>query len=243
MIDFPDQVEQSEATKKQNAALQEKFRIEAYPTLLLLDAKGRPYSEAEMVSEVDAHAEQLQELSKKRSARDEKFAAAKKLIEVEKAEALRDAISAMEINSMYLPEFYSAELAELKAADPEDTLGVAKMVKAGAALAEMDEDLTTFYEEQKWDAGIKRIDQYIETYKPTGTDLQEVLGNKLFFHEFNGDFKAAVAVTEEIMKIDPDSDLGKDAITIKQNFLDGIAEEEEKAKKAKEEAESKESKE
>ena len=40
-LDFPRAGQQSEAVKKQNAALAEKYNIEGYPTILFVDASGK----------------------------------------------------------------------------------------------------------------------------------------------------------------------------------------------------------
>jgi protein disulfide-isomerase len=41
LADFPDKKPQSDALKSANAALQKKYNIEGFPTLLLLDANGK----------------------------------------------------------------------------------------------------------------------------------------------------------------------------------------------------------
>jgi len=40
-VDFPNQKPQSDALKKSNEALQQKFKIESYPTIIVLDAAGK----------------------------------------------------------------------------------------------------------------------------------------------------------------------------------------------------------
>ncbi len=40
-VDFPNKKPQSEELKKANAALQEKFKIEAYPTIVVLNSEGK----------------------------------------------------------------------------------------------------------------------------------------------------------------------------------------------------------
>lgn len=40
-VDFPNQKPQSEALKKANEALQAKFKVDGYPTVILLDAEGK----------------------------------------------------------------------------------------------------------------------------------------------------------------------------------------------------------
>jgi len=44
-VDFPESKPQSDAVVKQNAALQDKYGVEGYPTFILLDSKGKQLSE------------------------------------------------------------------------------------------------------------------------------------------------------------------------------------------------------
>jgi len=44
-VDFPQQKKQTEELKKANAALQEKYKIDGYPTIIVLDAEGRKLGE------------------------------------------------------------------------------------------------------------------------------------------------------------------------------------------------------
>lgn len=44
-VDFPHKKQQSEQLKKANAALQEKYKIEGYPTIIVLDGEGKKVGE------------------------------------------------------------------------------------------------------------------------------------------------------------------------------------------------------
>jgi thioredoxin-related protein len=44
-VDFPQKKQQSEQLKKANAALQEKYKIEGYPTIIVLDGEGKKVGE------------------------------------------------------------------------------------------------------------------------------------------------------------------------------------------------------
>ena len=44
-VDFPRQKEQTDAQKKANQALQEKYKVEGYPTIVVLDAEGKKVGE------------------------------------------------------------------------------------------------------------------------------------------------------------------------------------------------------
>jgi len=53
LVDFPQgkkKSEQSEALKQQNQELQTKFKIEGYPTLILLDAQGKQLKSSNYLS-------------------------------------------------------------------------------------------------------------------------------------------------------------------------------------------------
>ncbi len=43
-LDFPQQKEQSDVLKKQNKELSEKYKIQGFPTVLLMDAEGNPFA-------------------------------------------------------------------------------------------------------------------------------------------------------------------------------------------------------
>src|SRR5215475_7800483 len=44
-VDFPQKKKQSEELKKANTALQEKYKIEGYPTIIVLDGEGKKVGE------------------------------------------------------------------------------------------------------------------------------------------------------------------------------------------------------
>jgi thioredoxin-related protein len=44
-VDFPQKKQQSEQLKKANAALQQKYKIEGYPTIIVLDGEGKKVGE------------------------------------------------------------------------------------------------------------------------------------------------------------------------------------------------------
>ncbi len=45
-VDFPEHARQSAATKKQNEALQNKYRVQAFPTIIVLSPSGAKLSES-----------------------------------------------------------------------------------------------------------------------------------------------------------------------------------------------------
>jgi protein disulfide-isomerase len=53
-VDFPDKKPQPKALKKANQALSEKYNVEAYPTLVILDANGKEVARQEGYGGEDA---------------------------------------------------------------------------------------------------------------------------------------------------------------------------------------------
>lgn len=225
MIDYPDEVKQSDAVKKQNAKLEKHFQIQAFPTLYLLDAKGRPFAEAEMEMEVKGHLEQLSTLVKVRATRDEKFAAAAKLEGVEKAKALNEALQVTGFSSAALSNFYQSEVEELTKNDPEDKTGFVKAAKAEKAFAKMEEKIDDLFDADNdkpdLDAMVKVVDDFVKTHSPKGKLLQESLMTKSYLFEEKGDTPAALKALDEAIKVDPKSELAGYAKEIKAELAKG----------------------
>ena len=146
-IDFPNRGNQDPAQRRRNEALAKKFKVGAFPTLLLLDARGRPYAEAGMVMNVRGHAAQLLELRKKRVERDARFSEAGKLAGAEKADSLADALAELKLPTHYLNTFYGDVIAEIQKSSPENKSGLSK---GGAAKAGGTETKKRFLKKGRW---------------------------------------------------------------------------------------------
>ena len=76
-LDFPRKKELDAPLKKQNEALQEKFQIQGFPTILLCDASGKPYAKTGYKpGGPESYVTHLNELRAIREKRDEAFAKA-----------------------------------------------------------------------------------------------------------------------------------------------------------------------
>ena len=64
-VDFPQKKKQSAALKKANEALQKQFKIEGYPTLIVLDGDGKKLGEVEFPDNTKALIASLDKLKKK----------------------------------------------------------------------------------------------------------------------------------------------------------------------------------
>ncbi len=64
-VDFPQKKKQSAALKKANEALQEQYKVEAYPTLIVLDSDGKNLGEVEFPEDTKALLASLEKLKRK----------------------------------------------------------------------------------------------------------------------------------------------------------------------------------
>ena len=122
-LDFPqDDSEMTKATIEQNEKLREKFNIEGFPTILLTDAKGRPfYKTSYQPGGSENYVEHLTELKTARIKRDKAFGEARKLKGVARARKLDDALTA--VDSQLLFPVYEKEVKEIVKLDAENKGG------------------------------------------------------------------------------------------------------------------------
>jgi thioredoxin-related protein len=163
-LDFPkDKTKVSEEVRAQNEKLSEKYGVEGFPTILLTDAEGRPYaSTGYQEGGPEKYVEHLNELRKKRIARDEAFAAAEKAEGVEKAKALIAALDAMKLDEKMVAAFYGDVAARIKEADPEDVTGFSKKAAASGRIEAFQEELQKFAGNQDMDGAMALVDKTLE---------------------------------------------------------------------------------
>lgn len=132
-----------EARRNANEKLLAHHRIETgLPTVLLLDAEGYPYAQVAGARRTTAdYLKALDEAAAVRAKRDAAFARAEGLQGLERAAALAEGLNAIPENCR---DKYPAQVNEINALDPENTLGYAGV-------------LTRYANYQKQDAELKAI--------------------------------------------------------------------------------------
>jgi thioredoxin-related protein len=128
-LDFPrDSSLVTEEERAQNADLQSRFAIQGFPTILLADAQGRPYSQTGYQeggpSNYVAH---LASLKQVRTERDKRFSAAQAATGTEKARMIHEALSLIPPD-LILPS-YEAEVSEVVTLDENNEAGLGKDYK------------------------------------------------------------------------------------------------------------------
>ncbi len=123
-LDFPQKTKLPEAVTAQNAEWMRKFGVSGFPTIMLADAKGRPYAQLGYAAGgPEAYLKTLEEMRARRVARDEKWAAAAKAEGLEKIKLLDAALRALEDDKIVF-QHYGAEVEELLKLDADGKAGV-----------------------------------------------------------------------------------------------------------------------
>ena len=213
-LDFPrDKSAISEAVQKQNAELQEKFQVKGFPTILLLDAQGRPFAQTGyQPGGPEKYVAHLDELRAKRVERDQALAAAEKLTGLEKAKALVGALKSLPENHLGHYAEITAQIAEL---DPKDETGFVAEQTRKNAMAALQKDVMAAMRSGKPDEVIAKIDQFIADNKVTGAEKQALLGMKMNPLLGAKKFDEAATVIDELIAAAPESEAAKFAAEFK----------------------------
>ena len=173
-LDFPkDKDKLSAEVKTQNDELNEKYGVQGFPTILLTDAKGRPYaSTGYQPGGPEAYVTHLNELRAKKAERDGAFESASSLEGAAKAKALIGALDAMELEDSTVANFYGDIVEQIKAADPKDETGFGKKAAAKERMADFQNKLQEFAATQDMDGALAHVDK---TLKEGGFETEETL--------------------------------------------------------------------
>jgi thioredoxin-related protein len=173
-LDFPkDKSKVSDEVRAQNEKLSAKYGVEGFPTILLTDSEGRPYAATGyQPGGPEKYVEHLNELRKKKTARDEAFAAADKAEGVEKAKALVAALDAMSLDEAAVAGFYGDVASRIKEADPEDTTGFSKRAATAERLGKFQQELEELASKEDMDGAMKLVDK---TLAEGGFETEETL--------------------------------------------------------------------
>ncbi len=210
-LDFPqDESKLSDATKKQNAELQEKFGVEGFPTILLCDASGKPFAKTGYAEGgPEKYVEGLNELLKNKTKRDEAFAAAGKAEGVEKAKLLVAALKEMDIPDVAVASSYADVVPQIKAADPKDETGFVKKLESKEKLAKFEEKLNELGEAQDFKGALAYVEKVLKEDGFEGEAKQQITATKAMIFVQLKKFDEAIKAVDEAKAIDPKSEIGE----------------------------------
>lgn len=213
-LDYPrDKSKMDEATIAQNEKLQTSYSVQGFPTILLMDAEGRPYAQTGyQKGGPEAYVKHLADLQESKKDRDEALAAAEKAEGVEKAKALFAVLQSIPAGQ---EAHYGSITEEIIKNDPEDVTGFAAAKKAEEDLNTLEATIQSAMEGGETDKALAAVDDFIKTHKVKGMQKQEILGFKVNIAMAQKDFDGAAKVIDEIIAVDPDSQIGKGAAGFK----------------------------
>ena len=207
-LDYPrDKSKLSEETIKQNEKLQDTYKVKGFPTILLMDAKGRPYAQTGyQKGGPENYVSHLDGLQTRRVERDRSLSEAEKLEGVAKAKALVTALSSIPTDHQGQ---YSELIAQIEKLDPKDETGFVAKQKKEAAKSKLESDLNAALRGGTPDKGLEAIDAFVTMYKPEGEEKQEALFMKANVYAMSQNFDALEKLVTDVIAIKPDSEFSK----------------------------------
>ena len=217
-LDYPrDKSKLSKETIAQNEMLKEKYQIQGYPTILLTDADGRPYAKTGyQKGGPESYVKHLGELRKSREARDVAFKKAMTLKGIDKAMGLYAGLK--EVPEDY-QRLYSGVIEDILKNDPDDKTGLKAAKATRDAKIELEKQLQTTMSGGDSAKALTLIDTYVTEQKLEGEAKQEALTYKLNILFGKKDFDALEKVVDEVIAVDPDSNMGKQMASFKSTRL------------------------
>ncbi len=201
-LDFPNTKKLDPAVKKQNDALQQQFKIEGFPTILLLDADGKVYAKTGyQAGGEEKYLAHLDALQKIRIERDRLLAEADKATGLDRAKALDKVITVMAKNDI-APMSNRAWVDEIIKLDSKNEAGLKNKYEQMVRLSDVDQ----LAQKGQFAEAVKAVDQVIADFKSTGQDLQNALFIKGFCQFRLGDKAAAVTTLQAAVDAAPDSE-------------------------------------
>jgi thioredoxin-related protein len=216
-VDFPQDKEgMSEATIAQNDKLQEEYGVDGFPTILLTDAKGRPFAKTGYeAGGPEKYVESLDELLKLKTERDDGFKKAAGLEGVAKADSLIGTLKALELSEVALMSFYGAELDAIKKADPADKSGFVKDIEAAIKFAKFESELGKLGEAADHKGALALVEKTLEGGEFEGERKQQLIFIKGIVHAEMGEFDKSMALMEEAKAVAPESEMAGQIDSIK----------------------------
>lgn len=213
-LDFPqDKSKLDESTQKQNEMLQEKYSIQGFPTILLLDDQGRPYAQTGyQAGGPEKYLVHLDKLLAIKTKRDEALMAAEKLEGPAKAKSLVEALKLLPEGQL---NHYSKITQQIAALDPSDESGFVAGQKLKEAADTLNKEYMTAVRSGKNDEAIAMVDKFIADFQITGEKKQSMLGMKMNPLLASQQFDQAAELLDEIVALAPESQIGKFA----SNFM------------------------
>ena len=219
-LDFPkDKSKLTDAVIAQNEALQEKYGVKGFPTILLTDEQGKPFAiTGYKAGGPNAYVKHLDELLGMREKRDAAFAEAGKAEGVAKANLLITAIRSMELEDTMISTFYVDEIEAIKAADPKDESGYLKGIETKLKFEDFQSQLNDLGGKKDFKGVMKRIDETLAAGTFEGELKQQAMLFKAITHMQLKQPEDAIKTLDKAKAVVPDGPMAANIDGLKKRI-------------------------
>ena len=203
-LDFPRGKAQTADIKVQNERLQGQFAIQGFPTIVLADAKGRPYAKTGyQPGGPEAYLRHLGELQRHKAKRDELFTEAEKLQGVEKAKALDKVLE--HLAHLELVDGYTDVMKQIVELDANNEAGLRGKVGTRVKLIEAG----SLAQSGKSDDALRLLNAEVATGLPKDEDLLRIHFLRAQILNNKGDEPGTLKALKQARDAAPNSDDSK----------------------------------
>jgi thioredoxin-related protein len=198
-LDFPKEKKLAAETVNQNRLWQEKLGVSGYPTIMLVDAKGKPYAKTGYrEGGKDAYLKHLEELRAIRTQRDEALAKAATATGIDKAKQLDAALT--RIDPELVGVAYEDLVAQIVKLDAGNQAGLKSKYRGLLGIAEM----RTLMKARKMAEAVSKADEVLKELGSTGQTAQDIYLARSEACFNKGDKKAAREDLDKALKAAPE---------------------------------------
>lgn len=208
-LDFPnDKSKLTEATLKQNDQLRQKYSIEAFPSIILTDASGKPYAiTGYLPGGPESYLKHLDELRAKKGRATEALKSAVSSEGVPKARLLAGMLNDMNLTKGMMETFYADVIEQIKTADPDDTVGFVKASVLKDQLAKFQRELSFFAQGRDFASALRLIDKTIKGGGFEKPEVQQMMGTRAVILAEMKKFDEALKAVDDAKAFAPGSEL------------------------------------
>lgn len=200
-------------------SLQEAYRVDGYPTVILTDAEGRPFAKTGYLDgDAMKYLSHINTLLAQKGAFDGMMSEAIPLEGGAKARKLAQALRSLELPETYLIEFYTDTIAEIDRNDPEQTLPLLQSLKAAKQFFEWEQRVDFLIEEEKMDEALKLAERGTGEKSFDAEKRQQFHFFKTVVHMEAGRYDEALKSLEECRQLAPESETARSLDILKSHL-------------------------
>jgi thioredoxin-related protein len=219
-LDYPrDESLVTPEIREQNEQLKERYPVQGFPTILLMDAAGHPYGQTGyQKGGPEPYVQMLADMKKQGQVFQAALQRADAAQGADRAKALDEALGALEQN--VAETFHLALMQEVLDLDAEDTLGlkskwatkVQELAEKKALMAEIEqlqELIGPLMQEGRADEALTKLDEVVKAPKNALQHQIALFFKGMITMDTSGDVKAAIESLEAAKALKPESAIGK----------------------------------